>query len=138
MAQTAESCKVYAIGALNDVHQCAPKYWLTGAWLDWGPFYTQITQSVLDNTWKSGPYICDAKNGTVKLASFGSAVSPLLRREANDLMNEIKEEKRVVFQGPLKDSKGIVQLAKGQKADAHWLSQMNFFVPGIDGHLPKN
>jgi hypothetical protein len=40
-----------------------------------------------------------------------------------------------VFQGPLKDRDGKERLAAGKKPDDQFISQMNFFVPGVEGVL---
>ncbi len=138
VARVAERQKIYMVSGYSDVHQFAPQYWLTGALVDWGSFYTKITQSVLSNTWQSGISICDVQDGTVKLSSFGPIVPSAVRDEANNIMYRIKQGKLIIFKGPVKDSNGKLRLAPGKKPDLDWLGKMNFFVPGVEGNLPKN
>jgi basic membrane protein A len=136
IVKTAESHGVYVVGCYTDVHPFAPKYWLTGASFNWGPYYTKVAQSVLDNNWKNGLTICGAENASVKLSSFGSAVPLAVQKEATAVMQKIKDGKFTVFQGPVKDTEGKIRLAAGQKPEIKWLSGMDFFIPGVEGSLP--
>ncbi len=138
IVKAAESNGIKISGCYADVHQFAPKQWLTGTHFNWGPFYVKTCQSVLDHTWKNGVYICDMPSGVVELAPFGSSVPESVRKEVLGLKEKIKTGKLIVFAGPLKDAQGKLRLAAGEKPSIEWLSKMNFFVPGIDGNLPKN
>ncbi len=135
--KTAEGLGIYSVGCYNDAHELAPKGWLTGACLDWGPFYVQITKSVMDHTWKTGWRLAGMEGGYIKLATFGDAVPVKVRNELIGLENDIKSGKLVVFKGPLQDREGKQHLKPGEKADIKWLTNMDFFVPGIEGSLPK-
>src|SRR5260221_636230 len=68
VVQTAEKRGVYSIGYHADLHQFAPKGWLTGAMWDWGPLYLQIARSVKAGTWKSDQYRAGMESGAVKIA----------------------------------------------------------------------
>jgi basic membrane protein A len=135
VAKTAESLGVYCTGFYNDAHELAPKKWLTGACLDWGPLYVQITKSVMNHTWKSESIVKGMEGGYIKLSSFGPAVPDKVRKEIKSIEDNVKNGKMVVFQGPLKDRDGKLRLAAGDKADFKWLSEMVWFVPGVEGAL---
>ncbi len=137
IVKTAESNHVYVVGCYTDTHQFAPKYWLTGACFNWGPFYTRVAKSVIDGTWKNGLTICGAQGGNVKLAMFGPAVPKSVQQEAQAVMDKIEKGKLVIFQGPVKDAGGKIRLPAGHAPDIKWLANMDFFVPGIEGSLPK-
>jgi basic membrane protein A len=137
MARTAESFGMYSVGNYVDTHELAPKGWLTGGCLNWGPLYANVAKSVLNKSWKSGITVTSMKDGAIKLATIGSEVPSALRKHALTLEAEIKDGHFVVFQGPVKDRYGRIQLASGQKPDAPWLASMNFFVEGVEGSLPK-
>ena len=138
IVKAAESNGIKVSGCYADVHQFAPKQWLTGPNLNWGPFYTKICQSVLDHKWKTGVHVCDLASGDVELAPFGPSVPETVRREVLNLKEKIKTGKLNIFAGPLKDSNGKVRLAAREKPDINWIAKMNFFVSGVDGNLPKN
>lgn len=137
VVQTAESAHVYSIGDSADLHQMAPQGWLTGQRFDWGPLYVNIARSVLDHTWKAEDRQYGIRDGVLKLSSFGPAVPRAVQQEALAVMDKIENGKLFVFCGPVKDTNGKLRLAVGQAPDAKWLSSMDFFVPGIEGSLPK-
>lgn len=133
----AENKAVKVFGSYTAKTELAPKQWLTGVQFNWGPFYTQIAQSVIDHNWQSKVYVCDMKSGVVDLGPFGPAVPEAVRKEVLDLKEKITSGKLAVFVGPLKDSKGKLRLEASKKPDIDWIAKMNFFVPGIEGSLPK-
>lgn len=137
IVKTAESKGIKISGCYADVHQFAPKQWLTGPNLNWGPFYVKVCQSVIDHAWKPGMHKCDLASGVVELAPFGPSVPKAVQNEVLSLNEKIKSGKLVVFTGPIKDSKGNIRLPAGKRADIEWISKMNFFVPSIEGNLPK-
>lgn len=136
--RTAESLGIYSIGSYADVHKLAPKGWLTGGYLDWGPLYVKIAQSIIDHTWKTGTLMCGLKQGYIKLATFGNKVPPAVRKQAIAVERDIQSGKFAIFKGPLKDRDGKYKLVQGQKADVKWFATMDFFVAGVDGSLPKS
>lgn len=77
------------------------------------------------------------KEGYVTLSSIGPAVPKPVRQEALALEQKIKRGEFIVFQGPLKDRDGRERLSCGQTAEPKWLSEMNWFVAGVEGTLPK-
>jgi basic membrane lipoprotein Med (substrate-binding protein (PBP1-ABC) superfamily) len=94
--KTADSNKMLSIGVFADARNLAPKGWLTGACLDWGPFYLKVAQSVLDHTWKSGTEICGMEEGCYKLCAFGDVVPPAVSKEARELEQNVKGRYEVV------------------------------------------
>jgi basic membrane protein A and related proteins len=135
--KTAESSGIKAVGVFADARQFAQKGWLTGACLEWGPFYVKVVQSVLNHTWKAETQKCGIKEGCYKLCEFGPAVPVDVSKQAKALEQDLKSQKIVIFQGPLKDRDGKVRLAAGQKADMKWLANMDFLVEGVQGSLTK-
>ncbi|MBY0357059.1 MAG: BMP family ABC transporter substrate-binding protein [Candidatus Obscuribacterales bacterium] len=137
VVQTAEKNGVYAVGYHADVSKFAPKGWLTGAMWNWGPLYVQTVKSIQDKTWKPGNYRYPMKDGFVKLAPFGSSVTKKVQDEALSVKKKIESGEFVIFAGPLKDRDGKELLKAGQKADFNFLESMSWFVPGVEGTLPK-
>ncbi len=137
IVKTCESNKIPVVGCYTDDKQFAPKYWVTGCNLNWGPFYTKVAQSIIDNQWHPGTSICDLATDGLRLSSFGPSVSKSVQSEALNVVEKIKAGKLTVFAGPVIDSTGKERLAAGKKPDIKWLASMDFFVPGVDGTLPK-
>lgn len=136
---TCESLGVHSLGFYTDGQKLAPKGWLTGACLEWGPFYSRIANSVREGTWKSCSYSSgmEGQSGYVKLASFGRSVPASLQKKILEREKEIRDGKFVIFAGPMKDRDGKERIRAGEKLDIKQLSEMNWFVPGVKGALPK-
>jgi basic membrane protein A and related proteins len=135
VAQTAEKNGIYTVGYHADLRKYAPKGFLTGQEWDWGHLYIDIAKSVMDHTWKRSDIVYPMKAGYTELANFGPAVPNILQHQARDLKKHMDDGSFVVFQGPLKDRDGKERLAAGKKADDQFISQMNYFVPGVEGVL---
>jgi basic membrane lipoprotein Med (substrate-binding protein (PBP1-ABC) superfamily) len=137
LAKTVDARGAYIIGCDSDFRSLSGQHWLTGTLIDWGPFYASVAQAVLDGTWKSGISVCGAQGGNVKLASFGSAVPKKVQDEAHAIMQKVETGNLAIFEGPLKDRDGNERLHAGERPDVKWLFSMDFFVPGVEGNLPK-
>lgn len=133
----AEKAGVYSTGMYSDGRELAPKGWLTGACLDWGPFYLKVANSVRDHTWKKETYSPGMGGSYVKLASFGNAVPKPVQKEVLAEEKLIEKGEFNIFQGPLKDRDGKERIAAGGNADTKQLAEMTWFVPGVVGSLPK-
>lgn len=137
VSEAAEGRGAFSVGTHADLCKIASKGWLTGASWNWGPLYLKIAKSVSDGSWKPGSYLFGMKEGYVTLSSIGPAVPKPVRQEALALEQRIKRGQFIVFQGPLKDRDGKERLSRGQTAEPKWLSEMNWFVAGVEGTLPK-
>jgi len=134
---TCERLGVYSVGFYTDGHELAPKGWLTGACLDWGPFYKKIVQSVVNGEWQSQIYTQGMEAGYIKLATFGKVVPPAVQKEVLAKVKDLEGGKFVIFAGPLKDKDGVLRYKAGEKPDVKKLAEMNFFVDGVQGTLAK-
>ena len=135
--QVAEKNHIYSIGFHADIHHIAPKGWLTGPRWDWGPFYVKTTKSVIDHTWKSGDRVLTLKDGIDKLSSFGPAVPLVVRKEALDSLDKIRQGKVTVFKGTLRDRDGRERLHAGQTVSDTDLASIDWVVAGVEGPIPK-
>jgi basic membrane lipoprotein Med (substrate-binding protein (PBP1-ABC) superfamily) len=135
--RTCDKLGVYSCGYYSDGNSLAPKKWLTGACLDWGPFFTKITELVQNNSWKPVSYSKGMESGYIKLSSFGQTVPKDVQKKVLVLENDIKTNRLIIFKGPLKDRDGKLQLQAGQAANLDWIANMNFLVSGVQGNLSK-
>lgn len=129
----AEKRDVGVISFHSDMRRFAPKNYLTGVTNNWGKFYTETTQQVIDGTWKPGLFFGGIADGVIAMAPMGPRVS----KEAADLVqakqSDIASGKFKVFSGPIKDQKGAIRVPAGAAlADAD-LGKMDWFVQGIVG-----
>ncbi len=134
--QAAENRKKYAIGYNWDMSRFAPKGHLTAAIFNWGVIYEGMTKAVLNGTWKSQPIFWGLEKGAVGIAPL----NPVVPKEVRELVDS--ERKRLaspdfdVFHGPLKDHKGKVRVAAGERAKGKALATMDYLLEGIQGTLP--
>jgi basic membrane protein A len=137
VVQTAEKNGIMSVGYHADLSKFAPKGWLTGQMWDWGPLYVKIAQSVRNGTWKPGNFTYGMNDGITKLAPFGKSVPAKVQQEAQALAKQIEKGTFTVFQGPLKDRDGKERVAAGKLPSTKLLDEMDWFVPGVEGTLPK-
>lgn len=135
--QAADDAGIYSIGYNVDMSRFAPKTNLTSPVWNWGPYYTQVIQSVLDKTWKSEQYWGPMSDGIVGLAPISDKVPADVQKLVADKKAEIESGKLNVFAGPLKDNDGKERVAAGQAMDDQKLLSFDWFVQGIDGTIPK-
>lgn len=129
--KTCQDHGIYCVGLYADGRQLAPARWLTGAGLDWGPFYTKVVESVRNKTWQPTMLNPDIKSGCAKLLSFGDAVPKNVRTEALQKEALLKSGELVVFKGPLVDREGKKRLEAGQCATIEQLTKMDWLVQGV-------
>jgi basic membrane protein A len=137
VVQAAGEKGAYAIGYHSDMSKYAPKAQLTAVTHHWGDFYTQMTQEVIDGTWKSRDVWGGIKAGMVGLAPINPVVP-------HDVVVVVEEKQEAIrngsfhpFQGPVKDQDGRVRIASGTTISDADLQKMDWYVQGVQGKLPK-
>ena len=138
VAKTAEQNHIMFVGSQADLQKIAPNSWLTGSRWNWDMAYYKFAKSVDDKSWKPQTHWLGMKDGVVELCSFGKLVPKPVQKEATAQAEQIKQGKQIIFKGPLRDREGRQRLAIGQIANSKWLSEMDWFVEGVDGTLPRH
>lgn len=70
------------------------------------------------------------QSGGVELSSCGESALRFVRGEATKAITDIA-------QGKVRDSEGNTRLPEGEKLSIKSIAGMDFFVPGVEGSLPK-
>jgi basic membrane protein A len=135
--QTADQRGIHSCGLNVDQQALAPKGYLTGALYNWKVPYGQMIADAMGGT--PIPHILHGgfAEGYVRMGPFGPAASPAVRAAVNTAAAELASGKRFVFSGPLKDNKGNVILAAGQRLDVAdpSLGSMDYLVEGVSGSI---
>lgn len=131
--EAAQEKGVYSIGYNSDMSGFAPKAHLTAPVWNWGPYYTQVVQQVMDGTWKSEAAWPGMDAGIVDLAPFGPMVPEEVQQQVNAKKAEIAGGTFKVFSGPIKDQQGAVKVAAGNAASDEEMLGMTWFVEGVVG-----
>ncbi len=137
ICRTAADAGVYCIGSQYDLSNQISKHWLVGQCHNWGPLYVKLVQSVMDGSWKPGINYYHLKDGYTKLTDFGSPVPQNIRAEALRILQRMKSDKLIVFQGPIKDREGKLRIPPGRTIDDQSLTSMNWIVSDVEGRLGK-
>ena len=134
--QAAEKAGMLGFGQASDQIRFAPKAQLTATIDDWGPYYIQRVQDVIDGTWKTGDYfggmIDDDAVGMAPFTNMPDDVAAF----AGKIKDGIKNGKYFAFTGPIKDNTGKLQLKDGEIASDKHLNTMMYYVEGIDAKVP--
>jgi basic membrane lipoprotein Med (substrate-binding protein (PBP1-ABC) superfamily) len=134
VVQTAEKRNAYSVGYhYIGVQKFAPKGWVSGIAFTWGNLYTRFAKQVMDGTWKSEDILGGLGDDYLTIAPFGPAVPPEVLKIVNMKKLEFISGKAHVFQGPLRDNKGVERVKTGEFFPLSDLRKMDWLVEGVIG-----
>jgi basic membrane protein A len=134
VVQTAEKRGAYSVGYhYLGVRKFAPKGWISGIAFTWGDLYTRFAREVMDGTWKSRDILGNLADDFLALAPFGEAVPGDAVNLVTAKKGEFLAGKTHVFQGPLKDNKGVERVKAGESFPLTNLGKMDWLVEGVIG-----
>jgi simple sugar transport system substrate-binding protein len=134
--QLAEEKHVMLLGYQSDMRDIAPTAQLTSVTHHWGERYTAVAKAVIGGSWKPVPFWGGVRANTIHLAPLGRQVPPEVARQVQDAERAVAAGRLAPFAGRLVDQNGVVRQASGAMRDAD-IAQMNWFVMGVQGQLPK-
>lgn len=133
--QAAEEKNAFSIGYNTDMRDMAPKAYMTAPIWNWGPYYVEQVQAVMDGTFTSHSYWGGMDTDTVRLADL-TDLAPANAQEAVDAAKAtILDGSFHVFQGPIKDQNGEVKVEEGSTLSDGDMLGMNWFVQGVIGNI---
>lgn len=135
--QAAERRGVYAVGQASDMSSFGPKAHLVSVVQNWGPYYIERVQAMMDGTWESGDTWGGVAKDMVQLVKPSKDLPEDVMTEFNDLVTQMKEGKLAPFTGPIKDQAGELKVEEGKAMSIKELAGMNWYVEGVNGELPK-
>ena len=134
--QVAEEEGVHGFGQASDMIHFAPKAQLTAIIDEWGPYYIERAQAVLDGTWESGDSWSGMSAGTVVMAPYTNmpddVAAMAMETEAMITSGELNP-----FAGPIYKQDGTLAVAEGEIMDDGTLASINWYVQGVDDTLPE-
>lgn len=128
----------WAVGYNADALSKGPDAYLTAPLWDWGIYYTEQVQKIIDGTWKSENYWGHGHmdEGIVKLDKLSANCAEGTEEAIQKAQEEIDNGKHV-FAGPLKDNEGNVKVQEGVTMTDEEMLSMDWFVEGVIGSVPK-
>ena len=144
MLQTAEKAGVKGFGQSSDMHEFAPSAQLFSSVNNWGPYYIQQVQHVMDGSWTTGEgpdhWAGNTWNGLgddyLVLTEFKNMPADIAAK-ATAARDGIASGSLNIFEGPMMDNKGNEVLATGAVLDDGGLWAMNYYLDGVLGDLPN-
>lgn len=133
IAQTAEKRGIYMIGKDVDIHDRAPKAWLTGVSWNWGPMMEKLVLEVRAGTWKPSMVRGNLASGAAVFDPFGAAVPADVQSKVTAIKGDIIAGKKIVWIGPIIKQDGSPAAAEGEKLALPAIESMDYFVKGVIG-----
>ncbi len=133
IAQTAEKRGIYMIGKDVDVHDRAPKAWLTGVSWNWGPMMEKLVDEVRAGKWQPAHVRGNLASGAAVFDAFGASVPEDVRKKVLAEKDAIVSGKKVVWTGPIVRQDGKPAAAPGEKLSQPAIETMDYLVKGVIG-----
>jgi basic membrane protein A and related proteins len=141
--QAAEDAGKFSIAYNADMIELAPNAVLTSVVWNWGAYYTQVVQGMLDGTWTGNQdYWGGWQDGVVGLGPINEALVTEEQiaevEEAQASFESGEQTIFTIFTGPLLDNTGEERVADGVEMTAEELLTMMWFVEGVEGTIPSS
>ena len=134
--KTAEEKGKRAFGWDSDMTAYGPKAHLASAVINWLPYYAKATKDVLDGTWTTGQSWWGVKEGAIDLVSVAEDVPAEAKAKVDAAKAGLKDGSFVIWKGPIVNNAGQTVLEKDAVADDKFLTDINFYVKGVEGKVP--
>jgi len=132
--EAAKAAGVAWTGYDSDQSANFPDEWLTAAVYNWGPYYSEQVQAVIDGTWKADSYYGNIADGFVDIAPFGSRVTQASKDAISAKRDLIMSGVFDIFSGPITDQAGTERVAAGEALSFGDQMSIDWFVKGVDGN----
>jgi simple sugar transport system substrate-binding protein len=130
MAAAQERGKL-AIAYHSDMRATAPDAQVLAVTHQWGDYYRQRVQAVLDGRWQSGNVWGGVREGMIRVGFFGPRVPKAVQDEVLLRQRQIAAGTVRPFAGPIVDNAGRTVVAKGQALTDAQILEMDFLVAGV-------
>lgn len=135
--QAAEEKGISSIGCDLDMSAAAPNANMTSAIWNWGTYYVQAVQSVMDGKYKSESYWGGIDTGICDISPLTKNAPQGAQAKVDEAKAKMVNKSWDVFTGPIKDQNGNIKVAEGQKMTDEQLLSFDWLVEGVDGQISK-
>ncbi|BAY24861.1 basic membrane lipoprotein [Calothrix sp. NIES-2100] len=135
--QLAAEKSIYAFGYNTDMSKFAAQAHLTSAINKWGKFYTDTALAAINNTWKPQKVWRGIGQGMVDISPMNQVIPSDVQQLVNAKREQFIQGTAHPFNGPIKDQTGVVRVPKGKVLDDQGQMQMDWYVEGIEGSIPR-
>jgi simple sugar transport system substrate-binding protein len=144
MLQTAEKAGVYGFGQSSDMKAFAPKAQLFSSVNNWGIYYINKIQALMDGSWTTGEGPDHWAGNTwagmaddfLVLSAFENMPDDVAKA-AQKAADDIKSGANKIFTGPIRDNTGVEKIPAGKTLnDGELFTTLDYYVEGIVGKIP--
>jgi basic membrane protein A len=138
MAAAQERGKM-AVAYHSDMRKVAPDAQILAVTHQWGGYYTQRAQAVLDGSWKATSVWGGVKEGMIRVGDFGPQVPKAVQEEVLARQQDIASGKLQVFRAveDVRDNEGKLAIAKGTSLRDDQILTMNWLAEGVQGRIAR-
>ncbi len=136
-ATVAAQADGYVIGYTNDWSQIEPDAWASSFLLNWGPYYVDQIQAVLDGSWEPALTFGGLADDFIDFAPYGPDVTPEILALVDEAKAGIIDGSLDMFAGPITDNAGNIVIAEGETIPfAERTECCQWLVKGVSGEIP--
>ena len=137
VVQAVEKMGKRAFGWDSDMTAYGPKAHLGSAIINWAPYYIKATREALEGKWTSGGNTWwGVKEGAIDMVSIAADVPEDTKKRIEEIRAGLKDGSFAVWKGPILGQDGKPVLAKDTVADDKFMSEIMFYVKGVEGKIP--
>jgi len=133
--QAAEERGAFSIGYHTDMKDTAPNAYMTAPIWDWGPYYTEQVEKIMNGEWTNEPFWGGMENGVVKLAQLTENAPEDAQAAVDEATQAMKDGSLSVFAGPIYDQEGNIMVEEGTEMSDGDMLSMGWFVKGVEGKI---
>lgn len=133
----AEKRGVRAIGQASDMHHFAPNAHILSIQNNWAPHYKKVINSVKNGTWAPQDVWGGFADDMLVVASVNANLPSKVKAAIETAKNNLKSGALHPFTGPIYSNDGKLVVKDGVTLNEKQLSQINWYVKGIDASIPK-
>ena len=132
----AEQEGAYAVGYNAVSADVAPNAVLTAPIWDWGVYYKQAVEDVMNGKWTNTPVWWGMKEGLLDLAPYGKMVPADVQALIEAEKARIVSGEFDVFEGPIMDNTGAERVKAGETMTDEQKLGFDWLVEGVKGSVP--
>jgi len=133
--KAAKEAGVLSIGYDSDMAQFVGDTVLTSPVWNWGTYYVDTIEDILDDTWEPHQFWGGLESDVVKLADLSPKVPDDVAEKVDEERSRIIDTEWDVFCGPINGQDGSEMVAEGECMTDEEMLSMDWFVEGVEGTL---
>ncbi len=122
---------IKSIGFTNDIDYSAPKYGLTGYYLNWATFITDTIRTCLNDNYLPESYVGGINEAFVKMTPYSANCKKETITIADTLYNYVKRGNAKIFEGEIRNMDGIPKVGAGAVLTDREIFSLDYLVYGV-------